>query len=184
MLITITWKAWSWKSAAAKILAGKLGYEYISIGSMRRQIADQMWLNIIEFNKLGELPENQKEFDLKYEDYQKSLPLDANIVLESRLWFRCQPNSFKIFLSVDDHEAAERIFGQARDTDAYDSLKATYDATTKRNEDDIARYKKLYNIDYQNPSNFDLFMDTTDNSIEKTVDLSMEAFTKRQAKHA
>lgn len=184
MLITITGKAGSGKTTAAKTIAEKLGYEYISIGSMRRIVAEQMWLNIIEFNKLGERPENQKEFDLKYEEYQKSLSLDDKIVLESRLWFWCQPKSFKIFLSVDDQKAAERIYGQARDTDDYDSLKATYEATIKRNEEDIKRYKHLYNIEYQNPSNFDLFLDTTNLSIDQTVEKIILSFTKRQANHA
>lgn len=184
MLITITGKAGSGKTTAAKILAERLGYEYISIWGMRRIVADQMGLNIIEFNKLWELPENQKEFDLKYEEYQKSLSLDAKIVLESRLWFWCQPKSFKVFLSVDDNEAAERIFGQARDTDAYDSLKTTYDVTVRRNAEDVARYKMLYNIDYQNAANFDLFLDTTTLNPDQAVDKIINAFTQRQTNHA
>ena len=183
MLITITGKAGSGKSTAAKIIAEKLGYEYISIGEMRRKIADQMGLNIIEFNKLGELPENQHEFDLKYEEYQRSLPVDSNIVLESRLGFRCQPNSFKIFLSVDDRVAAQRIFEQSRDTDSYASLEETYETTIRRNNEDIARYQSLYNINYQEPSNFDLFLDTTGKSTDETVDLMINLFNQRQANH-
>jgi cytidylate kinase len=35
-------------------------------------------------------------------------------------------------------------------------------------EEDLKRYKNLYNIDYQDPSNFDLFLDTTDLTTDQT----------------
>ena len=44
-----------------------------------------MGLSISEFNLLGEKPENQHEFDLKYEEYQKNLDLYSQVILESRL---------------------------------------------------------------------------------------------------
>ena len=112
------------------------------------------------------------------------MSLDANIVLESRLGFRCQPNSFKIFLSVDDKEAAQRIFEQSRDTDNYTSLEETYETTVRRNAEDVARYQNLYNLNYQDPSNFDLFLDTTDKSTEETISIILDTFSKRQANHA
>lgn len=170
MLITITWKAWSWKSTVAKLFAEKLWYEYISIGEMKREIAKSMWLNIIEFNKIWELPENQKEFDLKYEDYQKTLNLDSKIILESRLWFFCQPKSFKVFISVDDEEAAKRIFGANRLTDNYGSWEEVYKKTKTRNEEDIQRYINLYKINYQDSKNFDLIVDSTNQTIEEVID--------------
>lgn len=97
MLITITGKAGSGKSTAAKALAQKLWYEYISIGDMKRKIAAEMWLNIIEFNKLWELRKNQHEFDLKYEDYQRSLDPKSTIILESRLGFIVNLNLLNCF---------------------------------------------------------------------------------------
>ena len=44
-----------------------------------------MGLSISEFNLLGDKPENQHEFDLKYEEYQKNLDLNSQVILESRL---------------------------------------------------------------------------------------------------
>jgi len=85
MIITISGKAGSGKSSVAKTLADKLGYRYIGIGAIRRQVAESMGLNILAFDELGNTPENAKEFDLKYEEYQKNIPLEDNIVLDARL---------------------------------------------------------------------------------------------------
>ncbi len=179
MIITITGKAGSWKSTVAKLLAQKLNYEYISIGSMKRKIAEEMWLNIIEFNKLGEKPENQKEFDLKYEDYQKTLALDSKIILESRLGFFCQPNSFKIFISVDDNIAAQRIYWEGRSTDSYKSLEDAYEDTKKRNQEDIDRYQALYQINYQDSKNFDLVIDSSHKTPEQVANEIIAAYQKK-----
>lgn len=52
---------------------------------MKRQLAQQMNLTIQEFNILGDKPENQQEFDKKYEDYQRSIDIHSKTILESRL---------------------------------------------------------------------------------------------------
>ena len=174
----------SGKSTAAQIIAERLGYEYISIGGMKRKLAAEMWISISEFDELWLRPENQKDFDIKYEDYQRSLSLDQNMVIDSRLGFRCQPNSFKIFLTVDDHEAAKRIFAQKRTTDSYATEEDVYLATKGRNDEMLERFQKLYNVNYQDTSNFDLVIDTTTKSTEETISIILDAFTKRQANHA
>jgi cytidylate kinase len=52
-------------------LVEKLGYEYLSVGNMKRQLADQMGISIHEFNALGDLPGNAEKFDKQYEDMQR-----------------------------------------------------------------------------------------------------------------
>ena len=184
MLITITGMNGSWKSTAATIIAEMLGYEYVSIGNMKRKLAAEMWISISEFDELWLRPENQKDFDLKYEDYQRSLSSDANIILDSRLGFWCQPHSFKIFLTVDAHEAAKRIFSQKRKTDSYATEEEVYIATKGRNDEMLERFQKLYNVNYQDTANFDLVLDTTNKTTEETVSLIINAFTQRQTNHA
>lgn len=104
-------KAGSGKGTVSKLLSEKLGYEHISIGNMKRELATAMGMTISEFNKEGEKPENREKYDLKYEEYQKNLPLDSKVILDSRLGFYCQPDAFKVYLDVSDEEAARRIFG-------------------------------------------------------------------------
>ena len=150
MIITLGGKAGSWKWTVAKLLSEKLGYEIISIWNLKRKLAEEMGLSISEFNLLGEKPENQHEFDLKYEEYQKNLDLNSQVILESRLWFLCQPNAFKVFLNVSDEVASQRILNDKRTTDQFFSPEEALEVTKKRNQDDQNRYLSLYNIDLWN----------------------------------
>jgi len=170
------WKAWSWKWTVSKILAEKLGYEIISIWDMRRKIAQEMWLNIHEFNKLWDNPENAKEFDLKYEEFQKSLDINSNIILDSRLWFFAQPNAFKILLDVSEEIAGERIYKAERDTDKQESLQAAIEEVHNRNKLDFERYIRLYNIDVRDQENYDLVIDTWDKTPQEIADIILNNF--------
>jgi cytidylate kinase len=52
MLITIGGKAGSGKGTIAKLLAEHLHYTIISIGDMKRKLAEEMGINIYDFNIL------------------------------------------------------------------------------------------------------------------------------------
>ncbi len=178
MLITIWWKAWSWKWTVSKILAEKLWYQIIAIGDMKRKLAKEMWLNIHEFNLLGEKPENAKEFDLKYEEYQQNLDLNSNIILDSRLGFYNQPKAFKILLDVSEEIAGERIYKANRDTDKQESLQAAIQEVHNRNKADFQRYIKLYNIDLRDQKNYDLVIDTWDKTPDEVANIILQNFQK------
>lgn len=179
MIITLGGKAGSGKGTTAKLLAEALGYEIISIGSLRRKFAEEMGLSIYEFNLLGEKPENQQEFDLKYEEYQKSLNPESKIILDSRLGFLCQPQAFKVFLDIDDEVATKRIMGDKRVTDSFQSFEEALAATRKRNENDRTRYLKLYDIDLWDAKHYDFVINTGDKTPEEVVKLILEAFSKK-----
>lgn len=174
MLITMWWKAWSGKGTVSKLLAEKLWYEIISIWDMKRKLAAEMWINIIEFNKMWDDPEKSAEFDLKYEEYQKSLNLSDNIILDSRLGFFAQPNAFKILLDVDEKIAGERIFKAKRETDKNTTKKHAIDEVKERNSSDEARYMKLYNVDLWNAENYNLVIDTSERSPEEVVEIILD----------
>ncbi len=180
-MITITWKAWSGKGTTAKFLAQKLGYEHISIGQIKRNLAQKMWITLPEFDKLGDQPGNQKEFDLKYEEYQKNLDPHAKIVLDSRLWFYCQPKSFKVFLDVNINEAARRIFNAHRNSEKkYKDIQEVIQITKKRNDSNRQRYIKLYHIDYFNPKYYDFYLDTTKLSPREQSQQVLDAYNERK----
>ncbi len=177
MLITLWWKAWSGKWTVWKLLAEKLGYEIISIWDMKRKLAAEMGINIIEFNKMWDDPEKSAEFDLKYEEYQKSLKLTDKIILDSRLWFYAQPNAFKILLDVDEEEAGKRIFNANRETDKNSTKKAAIAEVKDRNSSDAERYKKLYDVDLWDYNNYNLVIDTTNRTPEEILDIILNEFT-------
>ena len=182
MLITIWWKAWSGKGTVSKLLADKLWYEIVSIGDMKRKLAAEMGINIIEFNKMWDNPENAKEFDLKYEEFQKNLKLNDNIILDSRLWFYAQPKAFKILLDVDEKIAGERIFKAKRETDKNTTKKHAIDEVKERNSSDEARYMKLYNVDLRNAENYNLVIDTSERSPEEVVEIILDEFNAYKRK--
>ena len=176
MLITMWWKAWSGKGTVSKLLAKELWYEIVSIWDMKRKLAAEMWINIIEFNKMWDDPEKSAEFDLKYEEYQQNLKLTDNIILDSRLGFYAQPKAFKILLDVDEEVAGERIFKAERDTDKHATKKHAIDEVKERNSSDEARYMKLYNVDLWNPNNYNLVIDTSERTPEEVLQIILYEF--------
>jgi len=176
MLITLGGKAGSGKGTISKLLADKLGYTIISIGDMKRKLAGEMGLNIQDFNLLGDKPENQKEFDLKYEEYQKNLPLTDKVILDSRLGFFAQPQAFKILLEVDEEIASQRILGAKRETDKFHSPEEALQEVKDRNLNDAQRYKKLYDIDVRNPDNYSLVIDTSERTPNEILEIILSEF--------
>lgn len=170
------WKAWSGKWTVSKLLAKELGYQIVSIGDMKRKLAAEMWINIIEFNKMWDDPEKSAEFDLKYEEYQKSLKLSDDIILDSRLGFYAQPHAFKILLDVDEEVAWERIFKAERDTDKHATKKHAINEVKERNSGDEARYQKLYNVDLWNHNNYNLVIDTSERTPEEVLQIILDEF--------
>lgn len=176
-------KAGSGKWTVSKLLAKELWYEIISVWDMKRKLAAEMGINIIEFNKMWDDPEKSAEFDLKYEEYQKNLKLADNIILDSRLWFYAQPKAFKILLDVDEEVAWERIFKAKRDTDKHATKKHAVNEVKERNSSDETRYMKLYNVDLWNPNNYNLVIDTSDRTPGEVLQIILDEFKAYKRKH-
>lgn len=178
MIITIWGKAGAWKSTVTKLLSEDLGYEVISIGAIKRKLAQERWLTISEFNELWySNPELQHEFDLQYEEYQQNLDVSAKIIIESRLWFYNQPHAFKVFLDVDARVAAERIHAHAREEDSHESVDHAYEATLQRDAQNREAYIALYEIDMRDMSKYDLVVNTSDMTPQQVSTYIQEAFT-------
>jgi cytidylate kinase len=177
-VITIWWRAGSGKGTVSRMLVDKLGYKYLSVGDMKREIATSMGISIHAFNMLGEDPANVEQFDKQYEDMQKALDPNDPIVLDSRLGFYCQPKAFNVFLDVDTVQAAKRIVAAKRwaNESNYTSLQEAIDATQKRNHDDQKRYISLYAIDYFDPGYYDLVIDTTDKTAEEVTTMIVDQY--------
>ena len=150
---------------------------------MRRKLAAEMWINIIEFNKMWDNPEKAKEFDIKYEEYQKGLNLTDNIILDSRLGFYAQPKAFKILLDVDEAIAWERIFKDKRETDKNSTKKHAIAEVKERNSNDEQRYKKLYDIDLWDANNYNLVIDTSERTPEEILQIILDEFKAYKWKH-
>lgn len=149
---------------------------------MKRQLAEEMNLSISEFNQLGKKPENQKFFDLKYEDFQRGLDPSEKIILDSRLGFLCQPKAFKIFLDIEDSIAAERIWKDKRTTDSFKKLEEAIATTQTRNQEDQQRFITLYKINIYDFHHYDLKIDTSNLNPDEVVELILHTFNQWKQK--
>lgn len=173
-MITLWGKAWAGKWTVWRLLEDALWYTIVDIGSLKRKLAEEMWLSIAAFDALGDIPWNEEEFDLKYEVYQQQMDPYGPTILDSRLWFYNQPKAYKVFLDVDRKESAKRIFAAKRSTEAYACESDVYDANTKRETKNQKRYMKLYGIDLYDFSQYDMYIDSTDKDPEQIASMILE----------
>lgn len=183
MIITLGGDAGSGKSTVAQAVAKKLNYKYYSVGNLRRQIAAARGLTIEEYNKLGE---SDPKTDTEADAYQEKLgKTEDNFVLESRLGWKFVPKSLKIFLTVDEKVAAERIFkdhkaGKRPSEKPMKSIKDAVKEIEERRKSDLLRYKKYYNVNHLDKKHYDIILDTTGKTIEQVADEVLIEVKKRK----
>jgi predicted cytidylate kinase len=181
MIITISGTAGSGKSTIAKLLAKKLGYEHYSVGDFRRKRAEDLGMDINEYNKLGE-----KDFstDKEADEWQKNLSKKDNFVIDSRLGFHFLRSSFKIFLDADIMERAKRIYKDHRSSEKYSNIDQAVEIIKQRHNSDVLRYEKYYNLHPFKEENFDLIVDTTKINIQETINYILEKIKSHQESSA
>ena len=166
MKITIGGIPGAGKSTIGKMLAEKLDHEFLSIGKIRRKLAQERGLTIDEYNSLPE------DTDTPVDDYQRRLGKEGdNFVIEGRLAFHFIPDSIKLYFECSPRDAAERIFRDKRDSEKdVDSADQIEKAIISRMISDRERYKKHYGLDCYNPGLFDHVIDTTGRNIEEVLE--------------
>ncbi|MBI4163681.1 MAG: cytidylate kinase family protein [Candidatus Aenigmarchaeota archaeon] len=169
MIITIAGNLGSGKSTVAKILAAKLGYKHYSMGDLQRSIAKKRGITLVELQKLEEQdPSIDKEVDQTQIDLGKK---EDNFVIDSRIGWHFIPHSIKVFLKVSDEAATKRIFDQKREDEKYNkTLEQTLKGIRDRKSSETKRFKENYNVDYEDVSNYDLVVDTTQIKAEQVAE--------------
>ncbi len=177
MIITIAGKPGSGKTTVAKEVAKRLGYKHISTGDMRGQLATEHGLTIDQLNEIGKKEDwTDKEIDKKVEQIGKT---QHNLVIDSWLAFHFIPKSLKIFLDVDLKESAKRIFANQRpDEEHKETVEQVYEMITARYQESVARYKKWYGVDISYLKNYDFVLDTTNLTIEQSVQKVLDFIKK------
>lgn len=180
MIITISGTPGSGKSTAAEMLAKKLKAEWIYVGGIRRQLAKEKGMTLQELNQYAAThPETDVDVDKKAATQARELERKGKIVIvEGRTQFHFLPESVKIFMKVDPEEGARRIWKDLQNKATQEKRNEgnipTFEAMKKRiyerEEEDAARYKKYYGIDHHDLSQYDLIIDTTNLTPEKTVE--------------
>lgn len=177
MIVTISGNPGAGKTTTAKLLAKKLGYKHISMGDLRGRIAMKHNMTIDELNEIGKKEIwTDKEADDELIRMGKE---EDNLIIDTWIGYHFVPNSVKIFLKVDPQVGAERIFKNQRpDEPKKETIEEVKEMVAKRVEDSNSRYKKYYNINFLDKSNYDLIIDTTHLTVEGVIGKILEIVDK------
>ena len=174
MKITISGKSGSGKSSIAKELAKKLNLDYISMGKIYRDYAEENNLELIEVN---EMANKDNTFDQKIDEYQKTLNKKDNFVLDSRLGNCFIKDNYSIFIDVNDLIRAKRVYNDKRDNENYNSIEEVKRELIRRDKLDNERFNRLYDYEFLKKSNYDLVIDSSDKSINRIVNKIINKLT-------
>lgn len=178
-IITLSGLPGAGKSSTADLVAEMLGYRRFSSGDFMRAIAKKHDVSLDEINRMAE---NDKTYDREVDEMVRETGKKSNIVIDSRLAFHWIPDSFKVFLKVDPHAAAERTFIHIREVgraqqDAQ-SLEEVYEKLVARIESENKRYEELYGVNYSDETQYDFAIDTGKFPLEEVVRQIVEAYNR------
>lgn len=177
-IITIAGAIGSGKSSTAKGVAEQLAYKHFSSGDLFRAIARERGLSVEALNLTAE---EQTEIDHQVDDLLKKMGRDDDhLVIDSRLAFYWMPQSFKVYLGLDQETAAKRIFHhmqtEGRVSQSAHSVPELLENIKTRVESEKKRYRTLYNVDVTDTTPFDLVIDTKDNTLPRVIEMIIESY--------
>ena len=162
MHITLTGKPYAGKGETSKILE-KYGFEVVHMGELYRAVAKDRGLDVVELNRLADTSVDAM-VDKKLVDIAKERK-NEDLVFDSRIAWHFLPDSYKVFLDVEAHVQAKRVMGAKRDSEKpVESLEEANKIANERWELENSRYKMLYGIDNLNPNNYNMVVDTSQNT--------------------
>lgn len=169
--IAISGKSGCGNTTVSKLLAETLNIQMINYTF--RSLAEETGLSLPE---IIEQAKTDDSFDIRVDTRQVEMAQKCSCVLGSRLavWM-LKEASFKVYLFASDEVRAKRI--QNREGG---SLEEITSFTKMRDEQDSARYKKLYKIDNNNYDFVDLIVDTNLYAPEQIVQLILEKLAEKQ----
>ena len=175
MIITITGKPCSGKSAVIDHIVNKYGFEKFSGGAIFRRIATERGVDILELNRIHDTTIDKLVDDEIVKIGERDL--DKDIIFDSRTAWYFIPKSFKVFLDIAPHEQARRLINSKRDDEIInlspeEAIKSMDERWNLENE----RYREIYDFDNRDQSVFDCVVDTTDLKVEEVADRIYEAY--------
>lgn len=185
-IITIAGGPGSGKSTAAKGVAEQLGFMHFSSGDLFRAIAKEQGVDILQANLTAEEEDKIPRIDFLVDERLREIGKDKDrVVIDSRMAWHWMPSSFKVFLNLDLQTAAERILSKMTPEriDAEhipDTPKEYVRVLQKRLESESRRYKKIYDANPYDTSNYDLIINTASHSIDQVIELILSDFKKFQ----
>jgi len=163
------------KTTAAKALAKKFGLRYVSAGAVFRQMARERGMSLDEFSRYVEgHPEIDREIDERSAEEAKS----GNVLIDARLagWM-AKSADVKILLTASLETRVQRI-AKRENRDVDDVMRETL----ARERSEAKRYKKLYGIDLNDHSVFDVVLSTerlNEREVVQVLEKVIELMTRK-----
>lgn len=177
-VISITGDLASGKTTVTKYLIEELGYSIYKNGERFRAMAKEMNMSVSEF---GDYVEKHPEIDRELDDFARQYGLvNDNFIIDARLGWYTVPDSFKVYLKVDQDEGARRAFNDPdrKSTENFATVEEYKQDMIKRYNGENERYIKLYGVNRADMSNYDLVVDTTNMTREEVKNKILEEYNK------
>ena len=179
MIITISGFHGTGKTTIAKEIAKEFKLRYISAGDLFRKMAKEYQMTLEEFSNYVE---KNPEIDQKIDDRTLEEAKKGNVVLEGLLaaWKTRGISELNILLTADEQIRIKRI--TQREQRSYEEIK---EETLNREKIEIARFKKLYGIDLNDYSLYDVVLNTglwTQDSVARIVIMLIKEHLKSKDK--
>jgi len=170
MIITISGKPCTGKSTMAEIFIKKYGFERIYAGAIFKSIAKDMGLDILDLTSSEDILKVDREVDSELKRIYDTR-LNENLLIESRTSWSFMPKAFNVFIDVSDEVMASRLFNSDRsELERGKNIEEAKSKVMGRFNNDVKRYKSLYNIDCTDLTQYDLVLDNSFLTPEETAD--------------
>ena len=176
--ISLSWPAWSWKSALIDAIVKKYWMQTIDVGQIYRQRGLTKWLTIAEYDKLVENnPQEDRDIEEEMRQFVENYHWD--IIVSRRMWFYFLPNITSVWLDVSPEQWAQRIFladrgkQEKKYTSAQEALVADQDRISRLKQ----RFLNVYGVDFTDTSHYTKILDTTNKSFDQVLE-EFEDFMK------
>ena len=177
-IISITGDLASGKTTVTRFLKEELGYDIYKNGERFREMAKALNMSVSEF---GDYVNEHPEIDIELDNYARKYGEEHdNFIIDARLGFYTVPNSFKVYLKVDQDEGARRAFydPDRKQTEDFATIEEYKADMIKRYNGENERYIKLYGVDRADMNNYDLVVDTTNMTREDVKDVILKEFKR------
>lgn len=184
-IITISGPGGSGKSTIARAIKEKLNAERIYVGGIRREFAKKIGMTLNELNAYAiEHPESDVEVDKEASEKARSLAKENLVIVEGRTQFHFLPESFKVYIKCDLDTSVKRIWSNLqesanRNEGNFNSEEELRQGIIEREKSDLARYKKYYNLNHKDESQYDYILDTTNLTQEEAIGILLKIIKEK-----
>ena len=175
-IISVAGTVGSGKSTICNRLAEELGYKCYVMGDIMRKLAKENNMDIEEFNQYIK---DKKEVDNLVDNKMIEIAdKEDDLVISSRTAWHFIPDSFKVYLTICDEEAAKRIFydKERMCEKKYLDIEEAIEGVKHRNKMEAQRYMDVYGIDVNDKNNYDVYLDTTNMSIDEVLNMVVREY--------